>query len=685
MHSPWRFITYFFFIFLTSLLALRPAEAEVIVPAFANNGFIQTSGPNSQLNVGDWWTNDEGELVPHRIVVNVPCTPNQTFVFQLFDPESNASGLGVLDEVLGTADNTFFQLYSPGGALLANETYTPLGGTNDAWATLHTTTMPANPIFGTHCGEFIVESTTGDNDENGWRFRLLGGGDPEIFDASIGFDGIPGSGDEAWIGLLRVSYQHRPPGAQTFYWYVDDGDVNLFMRNFDLDNNAPVVYTTPSGINITGTTSGNGLDGPLGTGWNSSPMADVKPNYNNMATFDAVTDFVGDAIANPEPGLWSATLTVGTGNQYTFEVDNRVVFMDPPALPRLTIDKDDNTVFIPSPGVTVFTLTLTNEGPGAALPIPGPEIVDQLPPGMSFNSCVVNAPLVGVCTHMGGGLVHIDLQPQPGIPAFLPGNLAPNNSGTITLTVNIDPGLPDGTNLTNTARVDWTDIFRNNYQPVQDDDTDIVQGGGTTTGGTTTGGTTTGGTTTGGTTTGTIGGGDGTSRNTAGGGSERIIEFVDPFLTKRVEPPFSLPGEIVTWFITVTNPGTTPVPNVVITDTLPQQIVIIRTQAIDGVVSVNGTTITYELSSLGPGQSQTLIVTTRVRDTVTPPYSIVNVAEMVSPVPARASARVLSVGSLPQTGETPWWRGWALLGLAGVGVGVVVVVYRAGKRGYSAP
>src|SRR5690606_36035037 len=107
-----------------------------------------------------------------------------------------------------------------------------------------------------------------------------------------------------------------------------------------------------------------------------------------------------------------------------------------------------------SPGSTTYTLTITNTGEGAAIPIAGYEIIDTLPPGMTIASCTINPPLIGTCTN-AGNLVNIDLQPQspahtpPNTPAqpilaYLPSATSGLvNNGTISITATINAGLAD--------------------------------------------------------------------------------------------------------------------------------------------------------------------------------------------------------------------------------------------------
>ncbi len=149
------------------------------------------------------------------------------------------------------------------------------------------------------------------------------------------------------------------------------------------------------------------------------------------------------------------------------------------------------------------------------------------------------------------------------------------------------------------------------------------------------------------------------------------LALVDPFITKSVNPPFAIPGESATWTITISNPGSIPINNVQVTDTLPAEVEILSVSASAGSVSHSGQTVSFSIGSLAPGQSVTITVQTRVRDNVAVPFIITNQACMTStehPDARCASATLTSVGQLPATGQSPWspWRVPLAAGAAGL-------------------
>jgi uncharacterized repeat protein (TIGR01451 family) len=143
-------------------------------------------------------------------------------------------------------------------------------------------------------------------------------------------------------------------------------------------------------------------------------------------------------------------------------------------------------------------------------------------------------------------------------------------------------------------------------------------------------------------------------------------------LEKNVDKPFAGPGDTVTWTITVTNPTSAAVPNVVVEDTLPPELAIISAKAPKGTVQVSGQTVRLTISQLDPGESVTLTIVTKVRSDA-PASFVVNNEARVSPGGITASAQVLGVTELPSTGETPWWR-LPALALGAVGIAALLIL-----------
>jgi uncharacterized repeat protein (TIGR01451 family) len=143
-----------------------------------------------------------------------------------------------------------------------------------------------------------------------------------------------------------------------------------------------------------------------------------------------------------------------------------------------------------------------------------------------------------------------------------------------------------------------------------------------------------------------------------------------PSITKSVDLPFSQPGDIVTWTVTVSNPSSITLTNVSMNDPVPAPLEVLGATASAGTVTTSGNTVNWSIDALQPGQSVTITIRSRVPSDAAVPYSITNTAFLNNGL--QASATTLSVNALPATGETPLWRTVLLMtmmlgaGLAGV-------------------
>ncbi len=144
----------------------------------------------------------------------------------------------------------------------------------------------------------------------------------------------------------------------------------------------------------------------------------------------------------------------------------------------------------------------------------------------------------------------------------------------------------------------------------------------------------------------------------------------DPAIVKLADPAFALPGEAVTFIITVTNPNSIPLDSVIFTDIVPNQFTVLGATATAGTVTVTGQTVSYFFQTMPPLSSFEVRIQTRVRDDVVPPLAVDNIAMLGGIYSGRATATVTidfgdisaRVTQLPSTGETPWWRTPVLVG-----------------------
>ena len=417
------------------LAALVPTVLAIEHPPPGSLAQIQTSGPNGALENGDWYTSrnpDAGGPGYHSFEIYVPCTvpSGQAINVELFDPESNETEGGDLDEVRGVDDNTTFTLTNPSGVVIATTTYTPDGGTSQTWVPFTTFTRGDNGCRTVMT--YTLRVTTSDDDDNAWKLRITPD-DP---------DGTPGTGDEISVGNLKTSYQNESFGCQTFHFFVEDV-ISITLSNFDWDVPylCPVVsctldYITPSGAVIPGTVSGS-------TVWNNG-----GPDYPPPG---------GNVILNPESGWWQAALCINDDNQYIFDPGPH--FYDPPPPPKMSVSKDDGTeTFVPG-GVLTYTITYSNAGEGAALEA---VLTDELPLSTTFVSC-------------NGGLSCGEISPPgSGIVTFSLGTIVAGASGSVLVSVHVDGDVPPGC-ITNTVCLDYTDIVFSDYPPKCAPDVDCYQ------------------------------------------------------------------------------------------------------------------------------------------------------------------------------------------------------------------
>jgi uncharacterized repeat protein (TIGR01451 family) len=134
-----------------------------------------------------------------------------------------------------------------------------------------------------------------------------------------------------------------------------------------------------------------------------------------------------------------------------------------------------------------------------------------------------------------------------------------------------------------------------------------------------------------------------------------VIDILDPIISKSVDRPFAVPGDTVTWTITVSNPGTVAATNVVVVDVVPNEAVLQSATATGGTITTEGQVITWSIAVLNPGESFTITIVTRVRDDLNLPFIITNRASVTNaedPIPRQVEASVSGATTLPATGES---------------------------------
>ncbi|REK19688.1 MAG: DUF11 domain-containing protein [Actinobacteria bacterium] len=432
------------FVLLATLLIVNVAALEALAvqaPRPGSSLFIQTSGPNAGLNIGDYYSSPAGGDTDHLFVIRVPSDwPAGTPVtVALYDPElagPNPVSPTAADEVRNGADTASFRLESPTGGLVASATYSA-PTTNGTWVELAT----FDPgVTGT--GSYQLRVVTSDDDDNSWRVDASH--DP---DCVVGVGCLPGTlvnGNEVSssggsgslaIGVVRTSWQHAGSGTscQDHYFYVNSATPRpLRAHNFDMDGNGSVTYTTPTGTSVAGTVSGNAT-------WNNSSDANR----------------VGDVLPDVN-GWWRANVCVSSTNQYVFESPSAgPSFPEPQPAPRLDVSKDDSVGTVQVGDQVTYTITVDNVSDEDALPGDAYDLVatDTLPTGLQFDSC---SSVSFTCSEAGGV-----------VTASLASPLAPGTSASFEIVATVT--LSAGVTLTNDVTVDFDDQFGNGYTETASD------------------------------------------------------------------------------------------------------------------------------------------------------------------------------------------------------------------------
>lgn len=443
----------------SSVLVLLVALALVVAPTLdalavqapspSSSLFVQTSGPNAGLSIGDYYTSPAGGDTDHLFMIRVPADwPAGTPVtVSLFDPE--VGGVDPVsptaaDEIRGTADSAQFRLESPTGSTVESATYTDLS-TNGAWTDLAT----FDPgTVGT--GTYLLRVRVSDDDDNSWRVDashdpdcVVGG--PGTCPAANLVNGnevsqAPSGSGALAVGVIRTSWQHEGSGSvcQDHIFFVNSATPRpLRAHNFDMDGGGSVTYTTPNGATVAGTVSANAR-------WNNSSDAsrvgDVLPDVN---------------------GWWTAEICIGTHNQYVFESPSAgPSFPEPQPAPRIAVDKTDGVDSLTLGEETTYTVTVENVSDDDPLPGSAYDLVatDVLPAGVEFVAC--NSTDL-TCSEAAGA-----------VTASLATPLQPGTSVSFDVVVRVasDAGLT----ITNIVDVDFRDHIGNDHETTSASDVNDV-------------------------------------------------------------------------------------------------------------------------------------------------------------------------------------------------------------------
>jgi uncharacterized repeat protein (TIGR01451 family) len=463
------------------VVALGLAYA-VEIPGGSANASLQTTGPNAGINIGDYYTNNNGGVLngePQRHIfdITIPCAwpSNRPITVALFDPEATGAIFAgppfAVDEQRGGADDlTNFTLRAPDGIVISTD-YDPADGTHGLWVELATFT-PGTAGFG--CGLYVLETTVADNDDNGWRLQVSHDPDCDVSpgvctgigpaisavlddgDEEDDGDGIAGSGDEIVIGLLQASFEHAVTSCQDFFFFVDSTPV--ILNNFDMDDTAAtnhtVTYFPPPGSQYAPSQPGTASPGNQ---WNNS--ANGAPPPRSGDTF---------AIGPTDIGWWRASVCLNDDNQYIFEgEEGEPIYFEQPGAPLMTLSKDNGVSIVAPNEVLTYTINFANIAdtvpepppPGAALNV---TITDNLPANAAFQNCIINPPYTGACAEGPAGVVTAQLNEV----------IAAGEGGSIQIVVRLNPDA--GGTVSNSVQLDYQDSLGNQYPPPTAQDVDLI-------------------------------------------------------------------------------------------------------------------------------------------------------------------------------------------------------------------
>jgi uncharacterized repeat protein (TIGR01451 family) len=446
--------------------------AAVEIPP-AGGFYIQTSGPNAAVTIGDWYSSTVAGAGAgyHYITITVPCGwPALTPLYiDLFSPEMNrvAGALVQSEEPRGNYDSTQFELYGPSASIgpgydqpapgtgIAGTQVTYVPGAPlvpEAWVR-YTTLDPVT------CGTYVLRSAVlttapgeGD-DDNGWRLRVGTDNDADPNNVPPANaddpDGQPGTDDEIIVGQVQITYQQSIGGVVclTVFQYIAPGQASTTFNNFDMDGNTRVRYYAPSdAFDPTGLSGGT-----PGTLSNSGEW--------NLGTIARG----GDTLASPEAGWWRIVSCLSANNQFIQEGQAGVaVYFSQPPIPALSVSKTDGLTVAPAGSDLTYVITVTNtsSGPtaGAAHTV---VVTDTIPPNSTFGGCTVVAPATGSCAE-SLGVVTATLDD--------PINAGASVDVEVSVTVDIDAS---GT-VSNDASVAYEDVLGNPFPAVTASDVDSV-------------------------------------------------------------------------------------------------------------------------------------------------------------------------------------------------------------------
>jgi len=272
---------------LLTILVQAATASEVALPR-QSNAYLQTNGGQAPEKDGDWWTHETHGSQPHLFQIVVPAGVNDfNLAVEIFDPESyctdiytdpdeQKSNLVWEDTRVRLLDNdkstVLYETVYPGGSSASNQRWVSFYSWNVSGP--HTYYLDVSLLPGT---DAIAD------DENGYKIRIVNGNT----------DGNEGNGNEIGLYALRTAFSLLGAGdlSYTFGFYVPPGQATLNLYNYDMEQQGPVTYISPDGVEYSGAVSGS-------SAWNTTPPINTLPSAN------------GDVIDQPQSGWWAAKFSI---------------------------------------------------------------------------------------------------------------------------------------------------------------------------------------------------------------------------------------------------------------------------------------------------------------------------------------------------------------------------------------
>ncbi len=396
---------------------------EYFFPPWHSRSVLQTNGPQSDLESGDWWSNANNGLggQPHVYELYVPAAVDPSFAItlQIYDPECYLTFTEKDQKKGATWDTAVFSLISPDNQrVVVERSYPPSPETSCLWTPFATLTAAE---FG-H-GVYRLHVRTSLDDKNAYAFKIINN-DP---------DGIPNSGDEIHLAALQTALFHSSTGPTCFSFYAS-GNSPLLLANFDADQDSVWTYVTPDGEELAGTESADGL-------WSDGSVALPPPG--------------GDWFDRPSSGWWQAQTIKTYGNQYTFYCGRPFLIDTTTSSPELEISMEDGVAAVEGDQILTYQIRILNKGQGAALAV---TVIDTLPAGFFITQKSAGATLVQTADRSILSWRFNRLRPGEQLQLFLSAQV--NN--------------PPGPSLQHRLTAHYSDVLYTAYDPVETVDENVL-------------------------------------------------------------------------------------------------------------------------------------------------------------------------------------------------------------------